>query len=77
MMILTSRPSPLWNRMSVWVSATRDESEREPRSPIMTQAARGRPSLITSATTPMYVYESTVITIEASRSATHSLERVL
>lgn len=55
---------------------TRDDHDRDDLSPMMSQDARGRPSFITSATTPIYVYTSAKTTCDASILATHNLLRV-
>jgi hypothetical protein len=54
-MTLTISPIMLWKRIKVCVRPIRDDNEREDLSPIMTHAARGSPSLMTSATMPIYV----------------------
>ncbi|EFW21511.1 predicted protein [Coccidioides posadasii str. Silveira] len=62
--------------MSVRASWRRDPSARDALSPMITQAAGGSPSLMTSPTTPMYVYTSVVTTIEESIFAIHNLDKV-
>ena len=54
-MILSSNPSIAWKKISVYASPSREWNVRADLSPMMTHAALGRPSLMTSDTTPIYV----------------------
>lgn len=51
--IVMVAPSMVWMRMRVYERPRREERVRVVLSPMMTQAAQGRPSLRTSAMTPM------------------------
>jgi hypothetical protein len=49
------KPIKDWNGTRVYEKLTRDEKVRVVLSPMMSHAARGRPSLSILATTEMYV----------------------
>lgn len=51
--ILMTNPSKAWKAISVFASLMRDAIVLETLSPMTTHAARGSPSLRTSATTPI------------------------
>ena len=62
--------------MRVSDSPIREDRDRDALSPVISHAALGNPSLITSAMTPMYVYESTVTTRDVSMLAIQYLGNV-
>jgi hypothetical protein len=63
-MRLIHNPRIAWKMIKVYASPSRALGDRASLSAIVTHTARGRPSFITSAIVPMYVYTSVVTTNE-------------